>query len=41
MECVPEVNSFIYAEAVADLPLIPNAEAGKNFCLFACVLDCE
>lgn len=44
MEYVPKVNSFICAEAVADLPPIPDAEAGKNtlwFCLLVCVLNSE
>lgn len=30
MEYVPKVNYFICAEAGADLPPIPGAEAGRN-----------
>lgn len=45
MEYVPKVNSFICAEAVADLPPIPDAEAGEHtfswFCLLVCVLNSE
>lgn len=30
MVYIPKVNYFICAEAVADLPPIPDAEAGRN-----------